>query len=240
MRALLDGDIYAFRAAASSENEHLGIAIARVEEMIDNTLLETGASEMSLYLTGSGNFRYEVYPEYKAHRKEEKPRHLADLRKYLIDKYQAAVSEGCEADDLLGIEQCASEGTIICSLDKDLRMIPGQHYSFAIRGPNWERPAEFANVGEFAGLKHFYTQMLVGDPADNIKGAAGIGKVKAARILADCTDEKELFEAVEPFFSSEEELLMTGRCLWIWREEGDDWKNRYKDLQRLLGREEPN
>jgi 5'-3' exonuclease len=252
MRALLDGDIYAFRSAAASENDDLNIAIWRLEEMIDNTLAEVGSDEFSIFLSGGNNFRYDIYPEYKANRADEKPRHLADLKQYLIEKYQAQVSDGCEADDLLGIEQCAAlqlRGdmpgrldcdvnplaplTIICSLDKDLRMIPGNHYSFEIsgkitKGPNagkvWTKPMEKVFVEPFQGLYNFYYQLLIGDSTDNIKGAQGIGKVKASRILADCTTEQELFEAVEPHFSCEEELLMTGQCLWIFRKPNDRWR----------------
>ena len=243
MRALLDGDIYAFRSAASAENDSLGLAIFRVEEMIDKTLAETGATEFSIFLSGDNNFRYQIYPEYKATRSKIKPRFLKEVKDYLIEKYKAITSDGCEADDLLGIEQCAAteqndgcafaiynvSPTIICSLDKDLRMIPGMHYSFEINGvsslgKSWTRPMEIVNVEAFEGLKRFYTQLLTGDSTDNIKGAAGIGKVKAAAILRDCTTEKELYEAVEANYSSEEELLMNGQCLWIFRKPNDRWR----------------
>lgn len=230
MRALLDGDIYAFRSAASSENDSLGIAIARMEEMIDNTLAAVNADSLSIFLSGENNFRYDIYPEYKANRKQPKPQYLLECKDYLIEKYNAQVSDGCEADDLLGIEQCASrDGTVICSIDKDLRMIPGNHYSFEISGTTkfgerWVRDAESVFVEPFDGLLHFYTQCLVGDPADNIKGAAGIGKVKAARILAGCRTEASLFEAVRDCFGSDEEFLMIGQCLWIFRQPNDIWR----------------
>jgi 5'-3' exonuclease len=245
MRALLDGDLYAYRSAASAENDSLGIAISRVEEMIDKTLHETGAKEFSIYLSGDNNFRYSIYPEYKANRTQPKPQYLLDVKDYLIKKYKAEVSDGCEADDMLGIQQCDAlyckemdlvkypEDTIICSIDKDLRMIPGMHYSFEIggkitKGPRtgetWTRPMEIVEVSYIDGLKKFYTQLLTGDSTDNVKGAAGIGPVKAERILEGLETEKELFEAVEPYFSSEEELLMTGQCLWIFRKPNDRWR----------------
>ena len=239
MIALLDGDIYAFRSAASSENDDLGIAIYRCEEMIDNTLSQTGADEFKIFLSGDNNFRYKIYPEYKAHRKEEKPRHLKDVKQHLIEKYNAEVSDGCEADDLLGIAQdkygedhwtgASKYSTIICSLDKDLRMIPGKHYSFEISGTSplgkkWVRPMEILEVSPEDALKTFYTQLLTGDPADNIKGAAGIGKVKAAKILQDLYTEKDMFEAVEAYYSSEEELRMNGQCLWIFRKPDNIWE----------------
>jgi DNA polymerase-1 len=235
---------FAFRSAASAENDDLGRAIWRMEEMIDNTLAETGADEFSIFLSGEKNFRYDIYPEYKANRTAPKPRHLKDLKNYLVEKYNAQVADCCEADDLLGIAQCQAEKlrkgplpigvewppdeTIICSIDKDLRMIPGNHYSFEISGINngtrWVRPSEILRVEEFAGLTHFYTQILVGDTADNVKGAAGIGKVKAGRILLDATNERELFEATRACFSSDEEFIMNAKVLWIWRKENDIWQ----------------
>ena len=242
LRALLDGDIYAFRSASSAENDSLGIAIHRVEEMIDKTLSETGADEFSIYLSGDNNFRYQIYPEYKANRTQPKPRFLKEVKDYLITKYQAQTSDGCEADDLLGIAQCSAQvggdavsdrTTIICSIDKDLRMIPGMHYSFEIRGKitrgvnageEWVRPMEIVNVDYFDGLKRFYTQILTGDSTDNVKGAPGIGKVKAEAILREATNEQELLQAVESYFSSSEELLMTGQCLWIFRKPNDRWQ----------------
>lgn len=243
MRALLDGDIYAFRPASSAENEDLGIAIWRMEEMIDNTLAETGADEFSIFLSGENNFRYDIYPEYKANRTAPKPRHLKDLKNYLFEKYNAQVSDGCEADDLLGIAQCAAMeqlqtcsvdkpyeySTIICSLDKDLRMIPGWHYSFEISGVSslgkkWVKSSERVMVEYLDGLRWFYTQCLTGDTADNIKGARGIGKVKAERILDGAGTEEALFEATRDCFSSDEEFLMTGQCLWIFRKPNDIWR----------------
>ncbi len=229
MRALLDGDIYAFRSAASAEHDNIGIAIFRVEEMIDKTLHETGADEFSIYLSGDNNFRYQIYPEYKSNRTQPKPRFLKEVKDYLITKYKAEVSDGCEADDLLGIAQCTGTDTIICSLDKDLLMIPGKHYSFEIKGTSslgkqWVRPMEITTVSPEEGLKRFYTQLLTGDATDGIKGAAGIGKVKAEAILRDCTTEQEMFEAVQSYYSCEEELEMTGQCLWIWRHQNDKWK----------------
>jgi DNA polymerase-1 len=249
VRALLDGDLYAFRSAASAENDNLGIAIFRVEEMIDKTLHETDADEFSIFFSGSNNFRYEIYPEYKSNRTQPKPRFLKEVKDYLIEKYRAEVSDGCEADDLLGIAQCkALEGyscvdapvTIICSLDKDLRMVPGMHYSFEISGTSklgkqWTRPMEVVEVQPFEGLKRFYTQILTGDSTDGIKGAAGIGKVGAEKILRDCTTEQEMFDAVSDHFSSDEELLMTARCLWIWRKPADDWTETFNKLKEASG-----
>lgn len=227
-KLLVDGDIFAFRCAAAAENEDEGISKYYVDKLLDDCLAACSADSFQIYLTGSTNFRYQVYPEYKANRLEqERPRHLAYLRDYLVS-IGAVISDGCEADDLLGIAQTESPDTVICSLDKDLLMIPGPHYAWEISGVSggtrWVKPAKYQEVDHVSALRWFYTQMLTGDTADNIKGAAGIGKVKAARILDGLETEEEMFEAIRPHFSCDEEIAMTGACLWIWRKENDIWR----------------
>lgn len=165
-----------------------------------------------------------------------RPRHLKYVRDYLLS-IGAVLSEGCEADDLLGIEQCASQDTVIVSLDKDLLMIPGKHYSWEISGVSvrkdketgeeirtpWVKPAIARDVSDHEGRHWFWTQVLIGDTADNIKGASGVGKVNAGKILAGCETEVDYFEACLPHFSCEEELIMNAQVLWIWRKPNDIW-----------------
>ena len=200
-----------------------------MEEMIDNTLAEVRADEFSIFLSGERNFRYEVYPEYKANRTAPKPRHLKDLKDYLIQRYNAVVADGCEADDLLGIAQ--TDDTIICSIDKDLRQVPGNHYSFEISGKSslgkiWVRPAEKVYVSPIEGIRHFYYQTIVGDATDNLKGVVGAGKVTATNLLKDLTTEAEMLDAVRNMYSSDEEFLMNADCLWIFRAPNDRYSHR--------------
>jgi 5'-3' exonuclease len=180
-----------------------------------------------MFMTGDSNFRYQIYPEYKAQRlKVAKPRHLKHLQEYITSTYDATWSNNCEADDLMGIAQCASdEDTTIVSIDKDLLMIPGKHYQWEIRGNSggkaWVKEAKNVTISHLEGMKWFYTQCLTGDSADNIKGASGVGKVGAARILDACETEQEMFEAVRDSFSLDEEFLMNAQVLWIMRKEND-------------------
>jgi len=149
----MDGDIYAFRVACTTENDNEAIAVYRVNEMIENTLAEVEASEYKLFLTSPDNFRKHIYPEYKANRTATKPKHLQFLRDYLVESWQGTVAEKMEADDYLGINQ--HESSIICSIDKDLLQVPGKHYNFVKK--------EFYEVDEETGSRNFYTQLLTGD-----------------------------------------------------------------------------
>jgi 5'-3' exonuclease len=221
MKALIDADIVAYRVACTLEDDDAeDFVYARAEDLIDHILVNTEATEYRLFLTGKNNFRYTIYPEYKAHRPKEKPFWLEKCRQYLIATFNAEVIDGQEADDALGIAQ--TEDTIICSIDKDLLMIPGRHYNFV--------KDEFQEVTNDSGMRHFYMQCLTGDRSDNIKGIEQIGRKKAEKILAGCVTEQELFNAVREAYSNDEEFLMNGRVLWIRRKENEDWKERFDTL----------
>jgi len=220
MEALMDGDIYAFRVACTTENDNEAIAVYRVNEMIENTLNEVEATEYRLFLTSPDNFRKHIYPEYKANRTATKPKHLQFLRDYLVESWQGTVAEKMEADDYLGINQ--HESSIICSIDKDLLQVPGKHYNFVKK--------EFYEVDGETGSRNFYTQLLTGDTSDNIKGIAGIGPVKAKKALAEATNEYEMFCIVRDMYKNDEWMIMNGRCLHILRSLDDDWTNHFKRL----------
>lgn len=144
---------------------------------------------------------------------QEKPFHYEAVRKYLLDHHGAIMCRRQEADDSLGIKQMESFNgkvnkknakTIICTLDKDLRTIPGYHY-------NWSHE-EFAWVSPKDALFNFYCQILTGDKSDNIVGLPyvpmpirekyelrktnGCGPVSATAILEGCKTEKQYNERI--------------------------------------------
>jgi DNA polymerase-1 len=220
VEALLDGDIYAFRVACTTENDNEAIAVYRVNEMIENTLAEVEASEYKLFLTSPDNFRKHVYPEYKANRTATKPKHLQFLKDYLVESWQGQVAERMEADDYLGINQ--HESSIICSIDKDLLQVPGKHYNIVKK--------EFYEVDEETGFRNFYTQLLTGDTSDNIKGIAGIGPVKAKKALTGYFTEQGMFSVVREMYQNDEWMIMNGQCLWILRSLDDSFKHHFERL----------
>jgi len=214
--ALIDADIVAYRCAASNDVEGgKEIAILRTDKLMQDILYVTGAEKYRGFLTGTGNFRKYINPEYKANRRNKPlPLHLKACIDYLIKEWNVEVCEGWEADDALGMYQ--TEDTIICSNDKDLDQIAGKHYNFVKQ--------EFYDVLELDGLRHFYKQLLIGDKTDNIFGVKNIGKVKAGRLIDHLNTEEEMFSTVKDLYDSEERLLMNGKCLWIWHKDQDIWQ----------------
>lgn len=189
-------------------------ALHSVKQMIKGILAASGGNEYIGYLTKGECFRHKLYSEYKANRKDTpKPVLCPEIEKYLINKYDAVVCEGIEADDAIGIEQCQNpEQTIICSIDKDFNTIPGWHY-------NWNKQSVY-NVTPDEAMKFFWTQVLMGDTADNIIGIKGIGPMKANRLLEgvplDQCKEVCLAE-YNKAERAEEDFNLNCKLLWILR-----------------------
>ena len=225
MIALLDSDIYAYRAAAACENEDELQAKRSVDSLIINTLMcgvdKCGyVDEWKLFLTGKGNFRNDiaVTVPYKGNRADKvKPQHLAALRKHLMQEWKADMSDGQEADDSIAIEATKlGDNGVIVSLDKDLDQVAGWHYNFVKK--------EAYYISEAEGLLRLYMQILTGDTADNIVGLRGIGNVKAKKMLEDAADETEMFQrCVEAYDGNEDRVVENAHLLFLRRHEGQTW-----------------
>ena len=220
---LIDGDIIAYRAGFSSNDLEAPDAEAKVDELIDTIIEDTEfiSTDYQVYLTGKGNFRFDIAKtlKYKGNRKDAvKPIHLQHIRDYLTTKYEATVSEGEEADDLIAIAATKiGMKAVVASIDKDMLQIPCFHYNLTRR--------ELSAVGEFSGMKFFYTQILTGDKADNIKGLHRCGPVKAGKILAECDTEMKLWNAcLEAYEGDTERVIENARLLWLRREVDQLWE----------------
>jgi len=223
-KILIDGDIIAYRAGFSSNDLTATHAESKVDELISKILEDTEGfadNNYEVYLTGKGNFRFDIATtlEYKGNRKDAaKPVHLKHIREYMISKYEATVSEGEEADDLIAIEATkVGMNAVVASIDKDMLQIPCFHYNITKK--------ELSAVGEFTGLKFFYTQILTGDKADNIKGLHRCGPVKANKILLECDTEIKLWDAcVEAYEGNKDRVIENARLLWLRREVAQLWE----------------
>lgn len=190
MIALIDGDIITYRVGFTTNDLPVGIAVARLDATMDAIMEGSECDKYQLFLTSTdkSNFRFDLYPEYKANRKQPKPLWYMELRSHMVAEYKAQIVFKEEADDRLGIVATSlkGEGTI-CSIDKDLDQIPGPHYDF-VKDVAYDVDPETA-------LRFFYYQLLMGDRVDNIPGCRGIGPKKADRILDGLDTEEEYQKA---------------------------------------------
>ena len=211
MKALIDADPIVWAVGCVVKEDPLENALHSVKMMLNNILDKTECDDHQLFLTGERNFRKEVHESYKANRKQERPHWYNEIRQYMIDHWGAEVVDEVEADDALGLN--ANDSTILVSIDKDLDQIPGMHYNYN------KDSAYYVNSEE--GDRFFWTQMLTGDRADNIAGIAGIGPVKAGRILDGLTSEACRCEVGVQYaihFDDPEEMYeRNAKLLWILR-----------------------
>lgn len=218
-KALVDGDICTYRVGFTTNDQPVGIALARMDVLIDRILVGCGAEESTIYLTSTdkSNYRFQIYPDYKANRKAPKPIWYEELRAHLISDWNAEVVFGMEADDAMAINQ--TETSVICTIDKDLDQVPGKHYDF-VKDVQYE-------VGEETALRFFYFQLLTGDTTDNIPGCKGIGPKKAEAALAGCETVEEYEEVCLNLYKQAygkrgyDYLIKFGQCLKIKRKEDE-------------------
>jgi len=233
MRAIIDSDTVAFACAASCEDhKDPYTACERAQTMIDNINGAVSATETEIWLSGKGNFRFDIYPEYKANRiGQYRPKWEQDVRSFMLSAMEANLSDGCEADDMVGIRHLEVPNSVICHQDKDIDMIPGDHYSWELtRLGKVVRPARRYTITEEAGLWAFYYQLLIGDTTDNVKGVKGVGPKTAARLLPMDATEETWFNNCLSHYSCYEELEMNAKVLWIWRKLNDDVTERWKSF----------
>lgn len=242
--ALIDGDVllyqngFASDAAAKKEyekengtlegfdiqihHEPLEYCLHMVNKTIDGILEITESDEKLIYISHLVNYREQFYPPYKINRDiNHKPYWYNEIKEFLLDRHGALFSEqGDEADDALGLHQCRSkEETIICSIDKDLDMIPGLHYNFS----KTRKANGVYEMQDPEALRCFYRQMITGDDSDNIPGLYKVmGRKATAKVLAgldyETTEEGMLGYVSSLFYNDMKHIAMVGKLLWIKRE----------------------
>lgn len=239
MIALLDGDILVHRVASIKKGGVQAVYYL-LNKLIHDIREEAHCSQYTVFLTGSKNFRKDLHDGYKAQRPIEKPKYFREAREYLIKDKGAIVSVGCEADDLLGVNQ--RDNTVICTIDKDLLQIPGRHYSWAImHGEKVVREAFHTTTDYLSGLRLFYKQMITGDAVDNIKCIPKYGPKKASALLDELEVETEMIDVVHSLYEQHNMIEMfdiNTDLLWIWRHLGETYTVR-RDIRADTATELP-
>jgi len=226
---LIDGDIVLYEIATSCEvatdwgddmwTYHCDFKEAkqRYDCWISDMQERLEADRVIIAMSGSQNWRKEVLPEYKHHRKKRrKPMIFKALKEYSNEVYKTYQFDDLEADDVLGLlagEPGIAKLTgekIVVTIDKDLKTIPGLHY-------NPMRPQEgICEVTKDQADYNHYFQTLTGDSVDGYSGCPGIGPKRAARVLAHpCWGA--VIEAYGTAGLTEEDALVQARVARILR-----------------------
>lgn len=202
---LIDADVVCYQVAMSAEvvchwdDEEPTIHVneeetrVRFRSAIRSMQEKLDAEAAILCLTDGANWRNAVYPLYKSNRADKrKPLLLPMLRDYALAEFKTYLRPGLEGDDCLGIlathPSLIRGDKIVCTIDKDLRTIPGEHY-------NWKSDERFSVTEAEADFYHLQ-QTLSGDPTDGYPGCPGIGSVRAAKALRErsgpCATQRQL------------------------------------------------
>lgn len=190
--ALIDADVTAFTSSVVSEKAidwgdgiwtlHSEIdegqrifreSIHRIQERVE-------ADKVVLAFSDKENWRKEILPTYKANRAgTRQPLIRQALVEWAKEEYESVTKPTLEGDDVLGIiaTRKSKDTHIICTIDKDLKTIPGLHY-------NITHDNLFEVTEEEADRWHL-VQALAGDPTDGYDGCPGVGMERAIAFLED-------------------------------------------------------
>jgi DNA polymerase-1 len=222
---LIDGDIilYECMLAATDATEWLDdegepafiyplFDIRKFRELMAKKLValstELEAETSQVYLTDPKiNWRKAVLPTYKGNRKGGKPIGFTKAREVVEKEFGGIWVPTLEADDLMGLKSSEENQymyhsayykggpltnvqSIIVSADKDLTQIPG--YLF-----NPQKPARgVVYYDEEHSWRYHMLQTIMGDRVDGYTGCPGIGEVRGKKLLDDCVDEQEAWDAI--------------------------------------------
>lgn len=181
MKAILDGDILAYRIAFRVDSEGIEDVEAWVQDAIKGwTPPNTEEVMIAFSCPRSKNFRRKIWDLYKAHRDTSKqsPESRVEVEQ-IIKNYsnKFVVGSQIEADDFMGIAAShPSQSCIAVTIDKDLRSVPGWHW-------NPDKETEPVLVSEDEADRNFHIQWLTGDTTDNIPGIWKMGPAKANKII---------------------------------------------------------
>ena len=222
MIAVIDGDPLAYIIGFGHNDLPLWYQCQKLDEFVQDIIQSTEADSIEMYLTGKGNFREEVATilPYKGNRNSDhKPRFQKELREYMMNVWDAELIEGMEADDACGIScynyDNQSIDRVVCTIDKDLKMIGGNFYDYKRR--------EYSQISEEEAWRFFFTQILTGDSSDNIPGLFKITGSKATKKIKEgllgLDNPNEMASYVRDTYLGKdakiEDVIEIGTLLWM-------------------------
>ena len=178
-------------------------------------IMEAISDDIEIYLKGKGNFRETLYPEYKASRKTliKPPWHDLSVQ-VLLEHYDAKIVNGMEADDAVAIRSFETGG-VICSIDKDLKQVPGLHYDY--------KKQEFSSMSPEEADHFLFTQVITGDSTDDIPGVHRYGVKRAHKALKGCRTVHQMWDKCVELHGSAASAALTGSLVYLLRYRGDKW-----------------
>jgi len=201
---LLDGSAFLFRAYFSTLKQNLSNqegfptgAIFGVVNAVKRLQRQFPEAKLIAIFDAKGkNFRHDMYPEYKAHRKPADKELIIQIEPlYEIIRamgFHFMCVPDVEADDVIAtLSRFADQNnikTIIASGDKDLMQLVSDNISqLDMTGTTYNREGVIEKMG-VAPEKILDLLALIGDSADNIPGVPSVGPKTAIKWLESYQD----------------------------------------------------
>lgn len=237
---LIDADVLAFEASVVAEESiewkdemwtvHADMALAkarvvnRVEEFKD--MMKTNS--VTMCLTDRANFRRVLNPDYKANRSKSRlPIILRQVKQWIIEELDGQMWANLEADDIISIlatDKEMDEETIIISIDKDFKSVPGIFYDY--------NKGEYHQPSEEEADNYHLVQTIAGDHTDGYSGVPGIGVTRAERLLqSDGYTWETVVKSYEKAGLSEQDALMNAWMARLLR--ADNYSFRTNTIKKL-------
>lgn len=222
MTAVIDGDMLLYKVCHSCEVEtkwtddlwtlHTTESTMKQEvfKFIDNITKKLKNPDVIVVFSPKVNFRYSLFPAYKAGRKgKRKPMGLKPLRAWMLKEFNAVEAQDMEADDYIGIICTENPSEYIAvSGDKDFGTLPITWYNHL--------KDELVTTSSEEAKRFHLIQTLAGDTVDGYAGIKGIGVKTAHKILdKGGATWKTVVEAYEKADMTEEDALLTARLAYI-------------------------
>lgn len=237
-RALhLDGDMLCY-VAGGGEDMSVSTSRSIVHSMVGSFIEQAQAERAVLHLTASGSLKglrvlVPTSQPYQAQRAgSRRPKNWQYLRDYL-EGYEGPAFKthtwaDREADDALGLVSASRPNDVICTGDKDMRMLEGWHMDWVTKELFHVPAGTYAQEqgGKLYGFKWFLQQMLQGDTADHIRGLGrcksaprGCGPATALKMLAGTETKADGIRAVVAQYKAAH---------------GDSWANEFAEQAMML------
>lgn len=116
------------------------------------------------------------------------------ITEHLVSKWKFEEVSDIEADDACAIYTTHLSNSVLCSPDKDILQIPGEHYNY--------KKIEHTFISNEEALKRLFTQVIIGDTVDNIPGCPGVGEKSPFLQFKGCNTFEEYVNYTKNVFKS--------------------------------------
>lgn len=205
--SLLNRAYYAIRGLTTQDGMPTGAIFGTLKLILDISAKVQPDRIFAAFDIKKKNFRHDIFPEYKGHRKpmdEELAVQLEPLKEILRLMGIAIVQkEGFEADDIIGTltQTLVGEKTVV-SGDKDLLQLIKDDTTVYLTKVGVSQLDKndikvlnekgFRTVDEFVDYKG-----LRGDTSDNIPGVEGIGELTALKLIKEYGSIDNIYKNIE-------------------------------------------